>query len=83
MQAHQKHKWFIIKYEIYKKRFFVSLGGNKTAVIPHRHPGIFVAKGKQDALLTKNMDPGRDVYGEKRISVDVCYILYLCILALI
>jgi rRNA 2'-O-methyltransferase fibrillarin len=39
-------------------------------VIPHRHPGVFVAKGVADSLLTKNMDPGRDVYGEKRISVD-------------
>ena len=28
-------------------------------------------KGKQDAMLTKNMDPGNDVYGEKRVQVDV------------
>lgn len=39
-------------------------------MIPHRHPGLFVSKGKQDALLTKNMDPGHDVYGEKRVSVQ-------------
>jgi len=40
------------------------------AVIPHRHQGIFIMKGKQDAMLTKNMDPGNDVYGEKRIQVE-------------
>merc|ERR1712166_1111159 len=45
-------------------------GGAKVAVIPHRHPGVFVAKGKDDAIVTKNMDPGNSVYGEKRISVE-------------
>jgi rRNA 2'-O-methyltransferase fibrillarin len=37
---------------------------------PHRHEGIFIAKGKEDALVTRNMVPGESVYGEKRISVD-------------
>ena len=37
----------------------------------HRHEGIFVARGKEDALVTKNMVVGESVYGEKRISVDV------------
>lgn len=45
-------------------------GGNKVIVEPHRHPGIFVARGKDDALVTKNMVPGKAVYGEKRITVD-------------
>lgn len=36
----------------------------------HRHEGIFIAKGKDDALVTKNMDPGNSVYGEKRIAVE-------------
>lgn len=45
-------------------------GGAKVVVIPHRHPGIFVAKGKDDALCTKNMDPGNSVYGEKRVTVE-------------
>jgi len=44
--------------------------GAKVTVIPHRHPGVFVAKGKDDAIVTKNMDPGNSVYGEKRISVE-------------
>lgn len=39
-------------------------------MIPHRHKGIFIMKGKQDAMLTRNMDPGKDVYGEKRIQVE-------------
>ncbi|TAQ89734.1 hypothetical protein B7494_g1926 [Chlorociboria aeruginascens] len=37
---------------------------------PHRHPGIFVARGKEDMLVTKNISPGESVYGEKRISVE-------------
>lgn len=31
---------------------------------------MFVARGKEDALVTKNMIPGETIYGEKRISVD-------------
>jgi len=45
-------------------------GGSKVIVEPHRHPGIFIARGKEDALVTLNMTPGVAVYGEKRISVD-------------
>jgi rRNA 2'-O-methyltransferase fibrillarin len=37
---------------------------------PHRHKGVFVARGKEDALVTKNLTPGESVYGEKRISVQ-------------
>ena len=38
---------------------------------PHRHAGVFVARGgKEDLLVTKNLTPGESVYGEKRISVD-------------
>lgn len=40
-------------------------------VEPHRHEGIFVARGKEDALVTLNSTPGVAVYGEKRISVEV------------
>jgi rRNA 2'-O-methyltransferase fibrillarin len=39
-------------------------------VEPHRHEGIFVARGKDDALVTLNTTPGVAVYGEKRITVD-------------
>ncbi|KAL9663644.1 hypothetical protein QQ045_019035 [Rhodiola kirilowii] len=45
-------------------------GGSKVVVEPHRHEGVFVAKGKEDALVTKNMVPGEAVYNEKRISVQ-------------
>ena len=44
-------------------------GGAKVVVEPHRHAGFFIARGKEDALVTRNMAPGKDVYGEKRISV--------------
>ena len=46
-------------------------GGAKVMVEPHRHEGIFVARGKEDALVTLNSTPGIAVYGEKRISVEV------------
>ncbi|XP_078182714.1 rRNA 2'-O-methyltransferase fibrillarin 1-like [Carex rostrata] len=45
-------------------------GGAKVTVVPHRHDGVFLAKGKEDALCTKNMAAGESVYGEKRISVQ-------------
>ena len=46
-------------------------GGSKVVVEPHRHEGIFVARGKEDALVTLNSTPGVAVYGEKRITVEV------------
>lgn len=55
-------------------------GGNKVVVEPHRHGGVFIAKGKEDALCTKNLVPGEAVYNEKRISVQVnniCFALSL------
>ena len=45
-------------------------GGAKVLIEPHRHEGIFVARGKEDALVTLNSTPGISVYGEKRITVD-------------
>ena len=45
-------------------------GGAKTVVEPHRHAGVFIARGKEDALVTRNTVPGEAVYGEKRISVE-------------
>ena len=35
--------------------------------------GVFIARGKEDVLVTRNMVTGESVYGEKRISVDVSY----------
>jgi rRNA 2'-O-methyltransferase fibrillarin len=43
---------------------------SKVVIEPHRHAGVFVARGgKEDLLVTKNLTPGESVYGEKRISV--------------
>ena len=50
--------------------------GSKVVVEPHRHAGVFIARGKEDMLCTKNMVPGESVYGEKRISVDVCLLCF-------
>lgn len=44
-------------------------GGVKVVVEEHKHKGIFVARGKEDVLVTRNSTPGKSVYGEKRISV--------------
>lgn len=42
--------------------------------------GVFICRGKEDALVTKNMVVGESVYGEKRISVEVSpvQLLLLC-----
>ncbi|KAH9950228.1 Fibrillarin [Amylocystis lapponica] len=45
-------------------------GGANVVLEPHRHPGVFIAKGKDSMLVTKNLVPGEAVYGEKRISID-------------
>jgi rRNA 2'-O-methyltransferase fibrillarin len=46
-------------------------GGAKVIIEPHRHEGVFIARGKEDLLVTKNLVPGEAVYGEKRIAVEV------------
>ena len=45
--------------------------------------GVFIARGKEDALVTKNIVPGETVYGEKKISVDapVRYIFFFFLLS--
>jgi len=35
-----------------------------------RHPGVFIAKGKEEALVTLNSVVGESVYREKRIAVE-------------
>ncbi|XP_063390305.1 rRNA 2'-O-methyltransferase fibrillarin [Cydia fagiglandana] len=45
-------------------------GGKQVIIEPHRHAGVFIARGKEDALVTRNLVPGSEVYGEKRISVE-------------
>lgn len=45
-------------------------GGAKVTIEPHRHEGVFIARGKEDALVTYNLVIGESVYGEKRISVE-------------
>jgi len=45
-------------------------GGKKVIVEPHRHEGVFISRGKEDALCTKNLVLGESVYGEKRITTE-------------
>mmetsp|Transcript_96382 Transcript_96382/g.241650 ORF Transcript_96382/g.241650 Transcript_96382/m.241650 type:complete len:293 (+) Transcript_96382:71-949(+) len=44
--------------------------GSKVVIEPHRFEGVFVSKGKDDSLVTKNMAPGESVYGEKRLVAE-------------
>lgn len=45
-------------------------GGKTVVVEPHRHEGVYIARGKEDVLATLNMVPGESVYGEKRMSIE-------------
>uniref|UniRef100_A0A915DX94 rRNA 2'-O-methyltransferase fibrillarin n=1 Tax=Ditylenchus dipsaci TaxID=166011 RepID=A0A915DX94_9BILA len=45
-------------------------GGKTVIVEPHRFEGVYIVKGKEDALATRNMVNGESVYGEKRVSVQ-------------
>ena len=33
-------------------------GGSKVFIQPHRLPGVYIARGPQEALVTKNLVPG-------------------------
>ncbi|KAL4508298.1 hypothetical protein ABPG72_003602 [Tetrahymena utriculariae] len=44
--------------------------GAKTIIVKHRLEGVFICKGQQEALVTKNFFPGESVYNEKRMSVE-------------
>ena len=44
-------------------------GGAKVVVEPHMRASSS-RRGKEDVIVTLNSTPGKDAYGEKRISVD-------------
>lgn len=48
-------------------------GGSKLLIEQHRHEGVFIARGKEDALCTKNLVPGEKVYGEKLVKLKNSY----------
>merc|ERR1712232_1312222 len=45
-------------------------GASKVVIEPHRCEGVFVSKGKDDSLVTRNLVPGESVYGEKRLAAE-------------
>jgi len=46
-------------------------GGAKVVVERHGlHEGVYIAKGKEDVIVTKSMVPGLAIYGEKRVQVE-------------
>lgn len=68
---HCKHVVFFIWLKL---KYLAGFQGGKNVIIePHRHAGVFIARGKEDALVTLNMVPGEAVYGEKRITVEVSF----------
>lgn len=50
--------------------FFAGARGGNVSVVPHRHEGVFIVKGKDENIATLNLVPGFSVYGEKRVQVD-------------
>jgi|SouAtlMetagenome_1021521.scaffolds.fasta_scaffold32488_2 rRNA 2'-O-methyltransferase fibrillarin len=52
-----------------KKPLKKIFGGTKLLVEKHRHQGVFIARGKEDALCTRNLVVGERVYGEKIIKL--------------
>lgn len=51
--------------------------GVRVIVEPHdRFEGVYILRGKDDALVTRNIAPGESVYNEKRVSVDVNYFIF-------
>jgi rRNA 2'-O-methyltransferase fibrillarin len=46
-------------------------GGKKVVIEQHRLEGVFIARGKEDALCTRNMVEGESVYGEKRVASEM------------
>ena len=55
-------------------------GGARTVVEPHdRFKGVYVLRGKDDALVTKNLTVGESVYNEKRVSVDVSCLPFISV----
>lgn len=59
----------LLRHVRFSDRTSRSLGGARVLIEPHRHAGVFVARGKEDLLVTKNLTPGESVYGEKRIQI--------------
>ena len=45
-------------------------------VVPYRFEGVFIAKGKEDFICTRNLVPGEALYGEELIFVQVSQIIY-------
>lgn len=44
-------------------------GGFKVVVEPHRFPGVYIIRGKEDMIATKSIAPGESVYQEKKVAV--------------
>lgn len=61
------------KREINKRRGTPLGRASKSAIVePHpKFDGVFIGRGKEDMLLTRNMVPGSAVYGERRVCVSL------------
>merc|ERR1719495_1435726 len=45
-------------------------GGKQVVIEPHRHQGVFIARGKEDALVTLNLIPGNTVDGAEGTKTE-------------
>jgi len=57
-----------IKKKTYRNEKSRNFKSSQVIIQPHRHEGIFIARGKDDQLLTLSYDLEKSVYGEKRIQ---------------
>lgn len=72
---HEGILWFFLKSycsRSYSVQIFLlwTFMPNINVYIIFKIAGVFIARGKEDALVTRNMVSGESVYGEKKISVD-------------
>src|SRR5450830_694045 len=50
----------------------VGMRGGARVIVEHhdRFKGVYILRGKDDALVTKNLTIGESVYNEKRVAVE-------------
>lgn len=46
-----------------------------------RHDGVYIVRGKEDSLVTRNFVPGKTVYNEKLVKVDVRAVVIVIVVA--
>lgn len=50
-------------------------GGSNVVIEGHRHEGVFIARGKEDALVTKNLVPGVRYAAQACTIASGCWVM--------